>query len=74
MTKICELCNKPYRMGYTGTVNGCDICLNIVRDKDGYFYELGESEIVLRDVETGVIETRRRTFLTAASEADEAKQ
>lgn len=57
---ICPICNKGYQMGYTGTVNGCDVCLGIVRDADGYVYHPDETFIVLENVETGEQEVRQR--------------
>lgn len=61
----CPMCGSDYRMGYTGTVNGCDGCQGIVRDADGYFYEPDEDEIVLMDVESGAIEKRKRPEVSA---------
>jgi hypothetical protein len=29
----CSHCLKPYVLGETGTVEGCDVCLNIVRNQ-----------------------------------------
>lgn len=32
---VCPHCEKPYTLGVTGTVDGCDICENIIRNTDG---------------------------------------
>lgn len=56
----CPICIQGYRMGYTGTIDGCDKCLGNVRDDDGYFYGPDENEITLADVQTGAIEVRQR--------------
>ena len=60
MLHTCPHCKKTYRIGWTGTVDGCDQCLGIVRDEDGYVFEPGEKFITLEDVDTGVIEVRYR--------------
>lgn len=31
----CPHCGQLYHLGYTGTVSGCDECLEIVRDENG---------------------------------------
>lgn len=62
----CPICGQEFDMGYNGTVNGCDTCLGIVRDEDGYIYELGEDFIVLQDIETGEREVRQRPLQGAS--------
>lgn len=57
---ICPSCKRYYRLGYNGTVDGCDKCMGVSRDGDGYVYGRGETEITLMDVGTGKITTRRR--------------
>lgn len=57
---VCPNCRKHYRMGYNGTVDGCDKCMGVVRDGDGYVYGRGETEITLMDVGTGKITKRKR--------------
>ncbi len=32
---VCPHCEKNYILGVTGTVNGCDVCLQIIRNIDG---------------------------------------
>lgn len=32
----CRYCGKPYRMGYTGTVDGCDECLRFLQNPAGF--------------------------------------
>lgn len=56
----CLLCKNEYSMGYSGTVDGCDICLKIIRDKDGYFYEPDELFIQLVNIDTGETEVHPR--------------
>lgn len=34
--KVCPHCKKKYNLGYNGVVEGCDKCLGIKRDKQGY--------------------------------------
>ena len=48
MLHTCPHCKKNYRIGWTGTVKGCDR------------FEPGEKFITLEDVDTGVIEVRYR--------------
>jgi hypothetical protein len=57
---ICKFCNEEYLLGYTGTIEGCDICLENVRDSYGYVYELHKDEITLMDVKTGRVTVRNR--------------
>lgn len=45
----CPLCGGGYRMGHNGIVEGCDKCLNLVRDEDGFFYEPDEEYITLEN-------------------------
>ena len=63
---ICPICGQEFEMGYTGTVNGCDACLGIVRDEDGYAYHPDEEFVVLRDIETGEQEVRQRPLQGAS--------
>lgn len=32
---VCGLCGKYFRLGYDGTVDGCDECTGYKRDEDG---------------------------------------
>ena len=53
---ICSHCLEPYTLGVTGTVEGCDVCLKIVRNKfDGTVistaYDAVETEDQLTDME-----------------------
>ena len=59
MTK-CNLCGNDYTLGYDGIVDGCDVCLSIIRDNQGYFYLPDEQTITLEDVVTGENEERAR--------------
>jgi len=56
----CPKCERPYRMGHTGTVDGCDECLGNVRDADGYVYGPDEAFIELENIYTGETEIRQR--------------
>jgi len=62
---ICPKCKRGYRMGYTGTVDGCDRCLGVVRDANGYVYHRNEKTITLQDVNTGKVTTRNRPGLVS---------
>jgi hypothetical protein len=59
-TEICKLCKQEYILGFTGMIDGCDKCLGIIRDSDGYAYKPNEKFITLQDVNTGEISKRRR--------------
>ncbi len=56
----CPKCERGYRMGHTGTVDGCDKCLGNVRDADGYVYGPDEKFITLKSVRTGKVTKRKR--------------
>jgi hypothetical protein len=60
MNATCPMCQKKYKMGYSGTVDGCDRCLGNVRDKDGYVYGPDEEYITLEDIITGEQQVRKR--------------
>ena len=32
ITPICPFCENPYQLGVTGTVEGCDECLGVIRN------------------------------------------
>lgn len=32
----CKYCGKRYRMGYDGTVDGCDECLHFIQNPAGF--------------------------------------
>lgn len=38
----CKTCGNLFDMGYTGTVDGCDICMDVQRDKEGNAWYPGE--------------------------------
>jgi predicted nucleic acid-binding Zn-ribbon protein len=44
--EICNKCGKQFKMGYNGTINGCDECCNIQRidlpNQPGTAYSLNE--------------------------------
>ncbi len=29
---VCPYCEQKYKLGFDGTVEGCDVCLNIIRN------------------------------------------
>lgn len=62
--KVCRLCGHAFELGHNGTVKGCDVCLGIQRDKNGYAWLPDESEMHLQDIETGIEEvvTRAEAF------------
>ena len=37
---VCPHCERKYELGKTGTVEGCDECLKIIRDSDGMIIDL----------------------------------
>lgn len=47
-TYICPHCEHKYILGVTGTVEGCDECLSIVRNTDG---TVVDDEDMLTDME-----------------------
>jgi hypothetical protein len=49
----CKKCGKDYKIGYTGTVKGCDKCLKIQRDTLGTVWHPGEKEHIYLDMKTG---------------------
>jgi hypothetical protein len=50
---ICPHCEKKYRLGINGTVEGCDVCLSIIRNPlDNTIIEtINEEEDALTDME-----------------------
>jgi hypothetical protein len=51
----CPKCGKFYNMGINGVVGGCDICLGIQRDANGYAWNQDETEHTYQVVKTGGI-------------------
>lgn len=43
-TVVCPKCKKHFRMGVSGTVDGCDKCTGVKRDKNGYAWHPDEQE------------------------------
>jgi hypothetical protein len=43
-TVVCQNCKKHFRMGVSGTVDGCDKCTGVKRDKNGYAWYPDEKE------------------------------
>ena len=56
----CPKCGKGFRMGYNGTVDGCDVCTGTKRDRNGYAWSSRERVHVYQDVETGEISKVKR--------------
>jgi hypothetical protein len=52
MTKTCPHCNKKFRMGYNGTVDGCDACTGVERDVNGDEWRKGEKRQTRLDIAT----------------------
>lgn len=44
---VCPHCEGRYILGKNGTVDGCDVCLNVIRNTDGTVIE----EDTLTDME-----------------------
>lgn len=69
---VCKIkgphCLGTFRMGYDGTVDGCDPCTGIQRDKNGYAWDAGETEQTYRpngapdDGSQDFTVTRRQAF------------
>ena len=55
MTEKCKICNKNYKIGCAGTVNGCDKCLGIQRDVNGYAWLPEETYQDYENVKTGKV-------------------
>ena len=49
-TSKCKHCGKSFEMGDNGTVDGCDKCTGVQRDKKGYAWKAGETEQAYRPV------------------------
>ena len=45
---VCKYCEKKYALGMNGTVDGCDVCLEIIRNLDG---QVIDEEDSLTDME-----------------------
>jgi len=43
-------CLGTFKMGYDGTINGCDNCTGVRRDKNGYAWHPGEMSQTYRPV------------------------
>lgn len=56
----CQSCGRIFRMGYNGTVDGCDSCMGVERDRNGYAWGPGETEQTYEEVETGKTFTVKR--------------
>jgi NADH pyrophosphatase NudC (nudix superfamily) len=59
-TKTCPHCGTSYRLGRTGVEGGCDNCLGIQRDRNGYAWLPDETEQTYMDVDTGTVYTVTR--------------
>lgn len=61
---ICPKCGKPFSMGDNGTVDGCDGCTGVQRDRNGYAWFPDETEQVYLDENTGELlaVTREEAF------------
>jgi hypothetical protein len=64
--ETCPICGETYIVGVNGMgePSGCDSCLGIQRDKNGYAWSPDETTMELEDVETGArtIVTREQAF------------
>ena len=67
-TSVCPKCHKHFRMGVNGTVDGCDKCTGVKRDKNGHAWDPDEQEHTYAPIETVDDEstwftvTRKRAF------------
>jgi hypothetical protein len=53
--ETCPKCGHTYTLGYNGTGEGCDTCTGVKRDRNGYAWEPGETQMELRNVATGSV-------------------
>ena len=51
-TVVCPKCKKHFRMGVSGTVDGCDKCTGVKRDRNGYAWQPDEQEQTFAPIET----------------------
>jgi hypothetical protein len=61
ITKRCKRCGKQYKLGYNGSIHGCDECLGVQRDINGEMWYPTETEQMRMDIETGEISTIQRS-------------
>jgi deoxycytidylate deaminase len=64
--KICPHCKKEFDLGYNGTVDGCDDCLNVKRDSHEHAWFPEETEHVYRPVHS---EDDSQDFVVTRKEA-----
>lgn len=60
----CRICGKSFRMGDTGTVDGCDACTGVKRDAEGIAWfpdEMTHTYLVLETLQVIVV-TREEAF------------
>ena len=43
-TQTCPHCQSQYTLGVDGTVDGCDDCTGIVRDRAGFAWDADDQE------------------------------
>jgi hypothetical protein len=48
---ICPHCERPFVLGLTGTIEGCDECLEIIRNTDGTVIDNFDTEDEMTDME-----------------------
>lgn len=51
--ETCPKCGQTFEIGYNGTVDGCDTCAGVQRDRDGYAWHKGEKYHIYQGVRTG---------------------
>jgi len=68
---VCKIkgpkCLGTFQMGYNGTVDGCDNCTGVQRDKNGYAWDLGETTQTYRPV--GAPDNGSQDFTVTRDEA-----
>ena len=68
----CPKCGQNFRMGYDGTVDGCDKCTGVERDKDGYVW--GKDEQVQTRVPIATANKMSTWFKVTRAEAFKGKK
>lgn len=50
---VCPKCGETYQVGFNGVIDGCDRCLNIERDQNGYAWFSDEQSHTYKPVNGG---------------------
>jgi Zn-finger nucleic acid-binding protein len=58
---MCPKCGNGFRMGHNGTVDGCDKCTGVTRDKNGFAWSPSDRVHAYEDIATGKTFKVKRT-------------